>query len=297
MSQSPLLKPVGGGICFLGLLLVVILIPVSMRTVSHDEFCIRYERMNKKVHEAVYEEGKHLCSPGTEMFRYGRTIQKMTLEVLCLSSNGIGVPIVVDVQYLIPKSQVFGIFDDFGEAVHLESYLRFVADDSVRDSVGKFTAKSFYESRALIQNTIEEDLMASVRKSNARVNVTTVVLSDYDFPTELDSAIHEKRSAQNDIEIAENERGGEIMEAETAWLTAKIKADRLAIEADAEVESILAEADAKATSIVEVWANRNSTYSNIKTTLSLNSSEFVKQYLSAVVLQAAADPVISLRSL
>lgn len=164
-----------------------------------------------------------------------------------------------------------------------------------RDSVGKFSASNFYETRAVIQSQIEEDMIESMKNAKARINVTTVVLSNYEFPDDLNDAIADKRSAQNDITVAESERNGEIIEAETAWLAAQINAEQLAIEAEGEVDSILAEADAKATSIAEVWANRNSTYSNIKTTLSLNSTEFVQQYLTSVVLQSATNPVLSLQ--
>jgi len=296
-ADNPLLKYIGGGFCGIGLLLTVILLPVSIKKVAHDEFGIRYEGLTKEVHrDEVYEEGKYLCAPETKMYLYPRTIQKMTLDLECLSSNGIEVAVTIDVQYQIPKVNIFSIFDEFGEVGNLEHYLRFVGDDSVRDSVGKFTAKHFYESRADIQSTIEEDMVVSMKRAKAMINVTTVVMSNYDFPEELTAAISDKRSAQNDIEIAESEREGELVEAETDWLTAKISAEQLAIEAEAEVNSILAEANAKATSIVETWANRNSTYSNIKNTLGLNSSEFVEQYLTSVVIESAADPVLSLQA-
>jgi len=289
-------KVVGLGFCGIGLLLLVILLPVSVKKVSHDEYGIRYDGLIKKVHSKVYDEGKHIFTPQTEMFIFGRTIQKINVDLTCLSSNGIEMEIGVDIQYQIPKSQVFPIFEEFGEFGNLKRYLHLVADDSIRDSIGKFTAKSFYESRAAIQSQIEEDMIESVKRAKARINVTTVVLSNYDFPEELNSAIASKRSAQNGIAVAESERDGELMEAQTAWLTAQINAEQMEIEAAGEVESILAEANAKATSVADVWSNRNSTYSNIKTTLGLNSTEFVDQYLVSIVLQGATDPVISLES-
>jgi len=289
-------KTVACGVCGIGVLLTIILIPVSIKQVAHDEYGVRYDGLTKKVHDDVYDEGKHVCTPQTKMILYDRTIQKMTVDAICLSSNGIEMEIIVDIQYLIPKSQVLNIFDEFGQSNLLEEYFQLVADDSVRDSIGKFTAKSFYESRAAIQSQIEEDMIESVKRAKARINVTTVVLSNYDFPEELNSAIASKRSAQNGIAVAESERDGELMEAETAWLTAQINAEQMEIEAAGEVESILAEANAKATSVADVWSNRNSTYSNIKTTLALNSTEFVDQYLVSIVLQGATDPVISLES-
>jgi len=287
-------KYVGGGLCGFGVLLMVILLPVSVKNVAHNEYGIRYDDLTNTIHSKVYQEGKYMCTPQTTMFLYVSTIQKLTIEMTALTSNGIGVPVIVDIQFQIPKSEVFTIFSEFGEFKRLNSYLKLVGADSIRDSIGKYSAKDFYEYRAVIQDMIEADMMAAMEAANAHVTVTTVVLSNYDFPPELDMAIGNKRSAQNDIAIAENERDGELMEAETAWLVALTNADRVLIEAQAEVDSILAEANAKATSIVEVWANRQSTYDEIKTSLAMTAAQFIDDYLTAIVLQSANSPVISL---
>merc|ERR1719187_2794337 len=112
MDSAP--KTIGLGVCGVGLLLTIILIPVSIKQVAHDEYGVRYDGLTKKVHDDVYDEGKHVCTPQTKMITYDRTIQKLTVDAICLSSNGIEMEIGVDIQYLIPKSQVLDIFDEFG---------------------------------------------------------------------------------------------------------------------------------------------------------------------------------------
>jgi len=294
-QNSPKLPAcIGCSICCLGMLLIVILIPESIRNVAADEYAIRYDGLTKKIHSEVYEEGKHVFTPETSLFKFTRTIQKITLDMTCLTSNGIGIPVIVDVQYQVPKGQVLTIFDEFGLTQNLKDYLFLVAADSVRDSISKFTAKEFYETRALIQDMIEVDMISSFEQAQTHVDVMMVVLSNYDFPAALDAAISDKRSSQNDIAIAENERAGQLMHAQTALLVAEINAHRLQIEARAEVDSIIAEANAKATSIMEVWANRESTYDEIKTSVSMNVTEFIEDYLTSIVLQTATSPIISL---
>ena len=66
--------------------------------------------------------------------------------------------------------------------------------------------------------------------------------------------IQNKRAAENDIEIAEK-REGQLTEAETALKVAVTNAERMQIGAAAEVDSLLAEAAAKRTSIEQVLAN------------------------------------------
>ena len=242
----------------------------------------------------MYVEGKYVCTPQTTMFTYKNTVQKLSLDFDCLTSNGIEMYVAVDIQTQIPKKQVFSIFDEFGESGRQLSYIKLVAADSIRDSCGKFTAQDFYLSRAAIQQEMETDMMHTARQSKSHINVTSVVLSNFEFPASLDAAIQNKRAAENDIEIAQNEREGQLTEAETALKVAVTNAERLLIEAQAEVDSLLAEADAKRTSIEQVWANRQSVYVSIADAMNMTASQFVDQYLASVVLQAASNPVTSM---
>lgn len=254
-DEKKILCYCGGGLCCVGFLLMIILIPVSIKNVAHDEYAIRYDDLTNQIHTDVYTEGKYVCTPQTTMFVYPNTIQKLSLDFDCLSSNGIEMYVEVDIQYQIPKNEVFEIFDEFGENNNLLSYLKLIAADSVRDSCGRYSAQNFYEVRAEIQSTIQSDMNVTAVNSQSHVEIITVVLSNFEFPAGLDSAIRDKRASENDIQIAENERAGAITEAETTLLTAEIGAEKLEIEAQAEVSAILNEAEAKATSIVQVVCN------------------------------------------
>jgi len=285
-----------GGLCCFGCLLTIILVPVSIQNVAYDEYAIRYDDLTNQIHSDVYVEGKYVCTPQTTMFTYKNTVQKLSLDFDCLTSNGIEMYVAVDIQTQIPKNQVFQIFDEFGESDRQLSYIKLVAADSIRDSCGKFTAQDFYLSRAAIQLEMELDMVQTVAVSKSHINVTSVVLSNFEFPPTLDTAIQNKRAAENDIEIAENEREGQLTEAETSLKVAVTNAERLQIEAAAEVDSLLAEAEAKKTSIEQVWENRLSVYESIKTAMNMTASQFVDQYLASVVLQAASNPVTNMMS-
>merc|ERR1711971_1053620 len=110
---------------------------------------------------------------------------------------------------------------------------------------------------------MEQALIDDVRLSGAYYNVTSAVMSGYEFPELLATSNQEKRAAENDIAIAQNEREGALVEANTVLLTAQIEAESLEIEADAEEESILAEAAAQSEAIQSVWHNRMIVYSEI----------------------------------
>ena len=251
-DQKKILAYAGGGLCCFGLLLLIILIPVSIKNVQYNEYAIRYDDLTNQIHTDVYEEGKYVCTPQTTMFVYPNTIQKLSLDFDCLSNDGIEMFVEVDIQYQISIDEVFPIFAEFGENKNLVSYLKLVAADSIRDSCGQYMAQDFYLVRSDIQTTMESDMIKTAREAKSHINITTLVMSNFEFPDTLSDAIKEKRASENDIEIAENERDGAITEAETSLLTSEIDAQKLAIEAQAEVSSLLAEANAKATSITQV---------------------------------------------
>eukprot|EP01084_Bolivina_argentea_P060779 111055_1 len=286
---------VAGCLCCIGILLVIILIPVSLRKVEHDEYAIRYDNFTNQVYDTIYTEGKYVLTPQTSMVKFSNLVKKKEIVLTCLTSDGIEVVLEVDVQYQLPKNQVYNAYYDFGTERNTERYLFLVMTDSVRDVCGNYTAKEYYEDRMAIQNTLEDTLVIDVRNSNAYYNITATVLAAYDFPDPLEDSIKDKRAAENDIAIAENEREGALVEANTVLLTAKIEAEKIAIDAQAEEDSILAEADAQSEAIQSIWINRYSVYNDIIAAMNITVDRFVFQYLTSVIFLNAEDPITTLK--
>ena len=83
-DEKRLLTYCGGGLCCFGLLLMVILIPVSIKNVAQDEYAIRYDNLKNQVFTDVYTEGKYVCTPQTKMFVYPKTVQKLYDNLYCI---------------------------------------------------------------------------------------------------------------------------------------------------------------------------------------------------------------------
>ena len=95
-----------GCICCIGVLLTVILIPVSLKSVEYNEYAIRYDDLTKTIYPDLYLEGKYVFTPETKLFKFSSLVQKMSIELSCLTSNGVNVELYVDIQYQMAKSQV-----------------------------------------------------------------------------------------------------------------------------------------------------------------------------------------------
>ena len=283
------------GLCCFGLLMIIILVPASLRNVKFDEYAIKYTRITRKVDDTnIYTEGKYVFAPSTKLFRYSRIVEKLEIVLPCLTNNGIVMNLQVDIQYQIRKSEVFTIFYTFGDPEIYEDFVELVASDAIRDVCGDYTAEQFYLNRTQIQKNINGTINAAFEVAEANLNIPVITLRSYSFPNVLDTAIKDKRYAENDIEIAKNERAGKLVEADSLLLQAQINADQLIIQATAEVDSILAEAYAEAEAITELWQERAQFYDDVRMSLNMTADEFVNQYLPSLVLQNAKTPITTI---
>ena len=129
------------------MLLTVILIPMSIRKVEFDEFAIKYDGLTREEDSEEYGEGRYIFTPRTELFIYDALIQKLSLDLDCLTRDGILMHIEVDIQYSIPQTSVYEIWDEFGKENNIDTYMALVSSDSVSDSIGSFKASAFYRNR------------------------------------------------------------------------------------------------------------------------------------------------------
>ena len=72
------------------------------------------------------------------------------------------------------------------------------------------------------------------------------------------------------------------------------EAEKLNIEADAEVQSVLVEADLQSTAIQSIWVNRQNVYHDIMNAMGMSFDTFVNQYLTSVILLNADEPITNL---
>jgi len=308
----------GSSFCCIGVLLVVILIPLSIKDVNHEEYALRYEGLTKELDTTlVYEEGKYLFEPQTELFKYNKIVGTVAFRgdslLECLSKDGIIIYANVVFQYQLRKSELFDIFWEFGEESSLKQLFVSVAKDSVRNVIAKYEAIQFYGERSTIESEIGTQLTQDFITSGTHADITFLQLENYDFPDELSNAIFDKQRGEQDLDTANNEREGALTGAETALLLAEVEAEQRNIQAVAEGQKVILEAEAsvevisskataeatviliageaEATSTQEVWEKRKVLFYTIKDTMGMTNDEFVNDYLYSMVLNNAKNPI------
>jgi hypothetical protein len=281
-----------GAFCCFGCLLIVILVPISVKALSHNEYGILYDKLTNEVdNEEIFGEGNHVLTPASEFFKYKKTIQSYAFDTQCLTLDGIIMDLNLDLQFQVIKNELFSVFWDFGEQGNLDRYIRLIIEDSILDTCGDFVAGAFYEFRSIVENAMEANAIADFLLSDTHATIVSLNLNNYEFPTRLQNAITDKQETDQDIAKAVNERAGALVQAETVFLTTEVAALSTAIAARAEADSILIEGVAEARSIEQVWLNRLTNYVMIQAAMNMNADEFVYEYLTSVVLQHAVDPI------
>ena len=268
-----------------GILLTIILIPVSIRDVNHDQYGIRYNDLDKTLDSKLYEQGKYVLTPQTKMFYYSKIVKTLTFEdMVCLSQDGIYITMNIDVQYLLIKESLFDIFWEYGKEDNLKELLIDLTHDSVRDVCGKYNATDFPDNRDGIQSDMQETLTQDFELTNTHSLVQYLQLVNYDFPDSLNDAIDAKQTAQQDIEKAENERNGALTTAETTQSVAEANAQVLLDQANGNAQIELTKAEEEKTSTEAVWQNRLDTYYTLMNDMGMTSDEFVDEYIYGILL-------------
>lgn len=281
--------------CFIGILLTVILIPISIYDVSQEKYALRYDDLTKKVENKIYTEGKYLLTPETEMFYYNKVVKTLEFtDLVCLSNDGIYITMNIDVQYQLRKEELFDIFWEYGVEKSLRSLLSDIVLDSVRDVCGKYHALDFPDKRNEIQSDMQNTLTIDLNLTNSHTDIQYLQLVNYEFPSELNDAIDEKQIALQDIENANNEYDEKITQAETNYKTAEIQAETILNQAEGTATTIKTKANAEAESIAEQWNSRRNTYILLMEEMEMNVDDFVSQYLYGVILQNHKNTITEL---
>ena len=268
----------------IGILLTVILIPMSIKKVDHDQYAIRYNDLTKNVNSKIYEEGKYLLKPETEMFYYNKIVKTIPFEMICLSQDGINIKMNIDVQYLLDKKSLFDIFWEYGKEDNLKELLVDVIQDSVRDVCGKYNATDFPDKRDGIQSDMQQSLTNDFELTKTYSKIQYLQLVNYVFPDSLNNAIDSKQTAQQDIEKAKNERKGKLTTAKTKQSVAEANARVLIDQANGNAQIILTKAEEQKISTIKIWQNRLDTYYSLMNDIGMTPNDFVNEYIYGIIL-------------
>lgn len=299
MKNSTLIAlTVGGVVGFIGVVLLCVLMPLSVKKVEHDEYAIRYNKYTKKIDSKVYEQGRHVLDPGDKLFKFPRKFvpidQTGGNAIICITRDGLDVVLDLTTQYQFPKENLHKVLAMYGEAEAAHTFLVTVTRDSIRDTCGNYTAESFFFQRGDIEAAMLLNLRGDFSVAETYANVGFLQLKNVNLPDRFEDAIKAKQLAIQDSEKALNERAQKLIEVDTLLKQEKENATIRVIQANANADGINLKAQEDASIILTLWQDRGDAFSSIKSGLGVNATEFVDGYLESFVLQSVVSPVVNL---
>ena len=123
-----------------------------------------------------------------------------------------------------------------------------------------------------MKRKLEGDKEAGGEEEGVYGKAVSLQLNFLQLPREYQDAVAEKQSAEEDIQLATNERKQEVTKAETALLAAQQEARKIMDTAVNEAEVLLTEATLEAEETIFAFAQEAQTIVNVKESLNLTTA-------------------------
>jgi regulator of protease activity HflC (stomatin/prohibitin superfamily) len=284
-----------GAFCFLIILPIAILVPLSLRKLDSTEYGLEYAIHAKRLDDEAKTGSLFSGPPGFQFIKFPSTQVQKDLYGTCVSKDGLPVEFSVSFQYLIPQDNMYDVVTRYRDFDKWANVVEAAGESSVHHSCSEFNISSFQNQRGVIQTTMEDNLRLKLEGDPDDENdvgvfaqAISLQLRNIGLPFEYNEAIAEKQSAEEDIALAQNQRRQETTKAQTEFLQANEQARKILDTANNEAEVILTEANLKAEEITFDFLKEAETIVDVKTSLSL-TSEGVLAYLTNKLLEDASN--------
>ena len=251
-----------GACCgFVGLLLFVILLPISFKGVEYYEYGFLVRQSTGKVSlDEVYTPGNHFVGPDFTFKKFQSDAHIVRYDALSVFSAGnedsVGLEFKLDITfaYRLRKDKLVELHNE------LERQYAGVVDSRARDGIKNEAVNiafaSFFEERLAVERTLREALKK--RLSSLNVEVVAFHLGRVEIPTEvrekqLETRVQNERNdretytQQAEVEraLTEYEVNKVLLQKDQVLRTAKAQANLITLTAEADAERIEKSAQSK----------------------------------------------------
>mmetsp|Transcript_26704 Transcript_26704/g.32385 ORF Transcript_26704/g.32385 Transcript_26704/m.32385 type:complete len:315 (+) Transcript_26704:88-1032(+) len=254
----------------IGLLLVVILVPISISYVEYYEYGLKRSSITGAIDTSrVYSGGRYFLGLGKNFLKYQADAHYVTLNGLSVFSAGgnnesVGLAFVLDVDftYLLKEAEVGKLHEELASGY--KSVIANRAKDAIKNTAGSVTFEEYFTER----QGIEKRFADAVRKRWEDVPSTHCTLDQFHIgriripesvaERQLESRLqNERNDMESSLQKAQLERENTAVEVNYIYLeqtevlrTAEAKANFVRAKAVAEARQILAEAQINGTKML-----------------------------------------------
>lgn len=273
-----------------GIVLMIALLAVSIKTVDHDEYAISYHTVFRRVGSEVLQEGRHTVLPGVEFFTFNRKFNLFEEPIDCLSQNGLEVGIIPSAQYQWIKEGLLEAFGNFGQEGSLKRYAEDLLETAVRNACANFTAEQFFTHRAAVERDLIDEVNHRFEQSALnQARVGSVQLKNVMLPLQLQQAISRVQQSRERINVTLNVRRQALIEAETVLLNNRQNVSILLVDAQAEASAIRFDGQQQAGTRAILWSQLTTAMEIDLESFGMTPDEYVRIFLLPKATLGALD--------
>jgi hypothetical protein len=259
---------------------MIILLPLSILNVNQDEWALNYGKVTRQVRGSVLGPGRYTLQPDSKLITYKNTFVPWELIIDCWTSDGLDVTLDITIQTRYIESELETILFEFGDEDAFKPYVENILKKLLRESCSNFTSFDYYNQRG----TIQSDMLNRIDKQLPRLgtHITSggyLQLRDIKLPALFNQAILDKRSAEQDISVAVNQRAQQLIIANTNLSQANNIALITINNATQQAAAILFGAEQRAIAIRAKYDRRLQLYQSAMASLNMNASSYIKYVL------------------
>lgn len=245
-----------GFLCCVGLLLTVILVPLSMKRVDEGDVGLRYDNLPNKLYSEPLEPALHTLRPDTVVFTYPTRFETFDInDFTVMTSDGATVQVDVSVQYTVDTTKLVESITTYGKLKRVVNYIILHAKRALYETAVTIPAIEFTENRGAVEFNFSSAIGASmtVNESSSFTIIGQFQFRNFVYQADFQKAVNAKQQTKQRIQIVENEREAIITSAETE-LQKTIKAVEIQLnDAIARQDTLVAEANQNKEAILERW--------------------------------------------
>ena len=281
---------------FIGLFLIMVcfLAMYTLQPVLQNEFAVEYNTYTCSF-DGILEEGKYSVRVGTELIKFQRTLQDLSLgHLVCLTNDKVEVTLQINMQVQYHEESLIPVvLKQFGNNRDYRELLSSLATSSILNTCLQFEAEDYYSKRAEIDAAMSSDLEKVINVTTVGTDFEFLQLQDISFPAEYSALVLEKQTTEQLEQTLTNDRQNQLTIANTNLFVANNTANIKYIQANQQASTILNEAYTTEQVVIAFWSNRAEVYESVMSNIGFNVSDLI-QYINAETMRKSSKLVASI---
>jgi len=263
---------------------IFLLLTASIKKLTSVEYGLQYDRFSKHLDELAETGGLHVGPPFFEFVKFPSTFISSDLSDTCVSQDGLRVIFQVTFQYQITSSMLLPAILKYRDYRGWAQIVEAAGTSAVQHTCSEFLVTEFQSQRGAIQSKMEQNLKLKLEGTDEKPGgvhalAVSLQLRGLTIPREYKAAVEEKQGAEEDINLAKNQRQQELTKARTKLLRAEEESKKILDTANNDANVTITQAKLKATETLFAFDKEAKVLKDVKETLDL-TTEGLLAYLS-----------------